>query len=222
MAKVLIVEDESVLLDLLTRHLESEGYTVVTASRGDDGLEVARRETPDICVLDVMLPGLDGLSLCRILRRESDVPIILLTARAGEVDRVIGLDNGADDYVVKPFSLPELTARIRAALRRTPKRSDNQLQVGDIRLDVAARRAYRGDKELKLSHKEFELLATLMRNKGAVLSREFLISQVWGYDFDGDMRTVDVHVRWLREKIEEDPSNPRHLQTVRGVGYRID
>jgi len=150
------------------------------------------------------------------------VPIILLTARAGEVDRVIGLDNGADDYVVKPFSLPELTARIRAALRRTPKRSDNQLQVGDIRLDVAARRAYRGDKELKLSHKEFELLATLMRNKGAVLSREFLISQVWGYDFDGDMRTVDVHVRWLREKIEEDPSNPRHLQTVRGVGYRID
>ncbi len=222
MAKVLIVEDESVLLDLLTRHLESEGYTVVTASRGDDGLEVARRETPDICVLDVMLPGLDGLSLCRILRRESDMPIILLTARAGEVDRVIGLDNGADDYVVKPFSLPELTARIRAALRRTPKRSDNQLQVGDIRLDVAARRAYRGDKELKLSHKEFELLATLMRNKGAVLSREFLISQVWGYDFDGDMRTVDVHVRWLREKIEEDPSNPRHLQTVRGVGYRID
>jgi len=222
MAKVLIVEDESVLLDLLTRHLESEGYTVVTASRGDDGLEVARRETPDICVLDVMLPGLDGLSLCRILRRESDVPIILLTARAGEVDRVIGLDNGADDYVVKPFSLPELTARIRAALRRTSKRSDNQLQVGDIRLDIAARRAYRGDKELKLSHKEFELLATLMRNKGAVLSREFLISQVWGYDFDGDMRTVDVHVRWLREKIEEDPSNPRHLQTVRGVGYRID
>ena len=222
MAKVLIVEDESVLLDLLTRHLESEGYTVVTASRGDDGLEVARREMPDICVLDVMLPGLDGLSLCRILRRESDMPIILLTARAGEVDRVIGLDNGADDYVVKPFSLPELTARIRAALRRTPKRSDNQLQVGDIRLDVAARRAYRGDKELKLSHKEFELLATLMRNKGAVLSREFLISQVWGYDFDGDMRTVDVHVRWLREKIEEDPSNPRHLQTVRGVGYRID
>jgi DNA-binding response OmpR family regulator len=222
MAKVLIVEDESVLLDLLTRHLESEGYTVITASRGDDGLEVARRETPDICVLDVMLPGLDGLSLCRILRRESDVPIILLTARAGEVDRVIGLDNGADDYVVKPFSLPELTARIRAALRRTPKRSDNQLQVGDIRLDVAARRAYRGDKELKLSYKEFELLATLIRNKGAVLSREFLISQVWGYDFDGDMRTVDVHVRWLREKIEEDPSNPRHLQTVRGVGYRID
>ncbi len=222
MAKVLIVEDESVLLDLLTRHLESEGYIVVTASRGDDGLEIARRETPDICVLDVMLPGLDGLSLCRILRRESDVPIILLTARAGEVDRVIGLDNGADDYVVKPFSLPELTARIRAALRRTPKRMDNQLQVGDIRLDVAARRAYRGDKELKLSHKEFELLATLIRNKGAVLSREFLISQVWGYDFDGDMRTVDVHVRWLREKIEEDPSNPRHLQTVRGVGYRID
>lgn len=222
MPKVLIVEDETILLDLLAKHLESEGYTVVTATSGDEGLEVARREQPDICVLDVMLPGLDGLSLCRILRRESDVAIILLTARAGEIDRVIGLDNGADDYVVKPFSLPELTARIRAALRRTPKRIESQLRAGDVQLDLVSRRVYLGDKEIKLSHKEFELLATLMRNKGAVLSREFLITQVWGYDFDGDVRTVDVHVRWLREKIEKDPSRPEHLQTVRGVGYRID
>lgn len=222
MPKVLIVEDEKILLDLLSRHLESEGYTVATAAAGDDGLEVARREQPDIAVLDVMLPGLDGLSLCRILRRESDMAIILLTARAGEIDRVIGLDNGADDYVVKPFSLPELTARIRAALRRAPKRAETVLRAGDVQLDLVSRRVFLNEREIKLSHKEFELLATLMRNKGAVLSREFLITQVWGFDFDGDVRTVDVHVRWLREKIEKDPSRPDRLQTVRGAGYRID
>jgi DNA-binding response OmpR family regulator len=222
MPKILIVEDEKILLDLLGRHLESEGYSVVMAAAGDEGLEVARREQPDIAVLDVMLPGLDGLSLCRILRRESDMAIILLTARAGEIDRVIGLDNGADDYVVKPFSLPELTARIRAALRRAPKRAETVLRAGDVQIDLVSRRAFLNEREIKLSHKEFELLATLMRNKGAVLSREFLISQVWGFDFDGDVRTVDVHVRWLREKIEKDPSRPDRLQTVRGAGYRID
>jgi len=222
MPKVLIVEDEKILLDLLARHLESEGYIVVAAGAGDEGLELARREQPDIAVLDVMLPGLDGLSLCRILRRESDMSIILLTARAGEIDRVIGLDNGADDYVVKPFSLPELTARIRAALRRTPKRAETVLRAGDVQIDLVSRRVFLNDREIKLSHKEFELLATLMRNKGAVLSREFLITHVWGFDFDGDVRTVDVHVRWLREKIEKDPSRPDRLQTVRGAGYRID
>jgi DNA-binding response OmpR family regulator len=222
MPKILVVEDEKILLDLLSRHLESEGYTVVAAAAGDEGLEAARREQPDIAVLDVMLPGLDGLSLCRILRRESDMAIILLTARAGEIDRVIGLDNGADDYVVKPFSLPELTARIRAALRRAPRRAETVLRAGDVQLDLVSRRVFLNEREIKLSHKEFELLATLMRNKGAVLSREFLITQVWGFDFDGDVRTVDVHVRWLREKIEKDPSHPDRLQTVRGAGYRID
>ncbi|MCS6774593.1 MAG: response regulator transcription factor [Anaerolineae bacterium] len=222
MPKLLIVEDEKVLLDLLTHHLENEGYTVIGTTNGEEGLELARREQPDLCLLDVMLPGLDGLSLCRILRRESDVAIILLTARAGEIDRVIGLDNGADDYLVKPFSLPELTARIRAALRRSPRRNDTVLRAGNLQVDLAARRVFVDSREVKLSHKEFELLATLMRNKGAVLSREFLINQVWGYDFDGDIRTVDVHIRWLREKIERDPSKPEHLQTVRGVGYRID
>ncbi|MGQ9815150.1 MAG: winged helix-turn-helix domain-containing protein [Candidatus Roseilinea sp.] len=222
MPKVLVVEDELTLLELLSQHLRAEGYTVLASSNGEEALELARSQTPDVCVLDVMLPGLDGLSLCRIIRKESDVPIILLTARGAEIDRVIGLESGADDYVVKPFSLPELMARVRAALRRAPNRHSATLTAGDLSLDLVSRRVFVDGREIRLSHKEFELLATLMRNKGAVLSREFLITQVWGYDFEGDTRTVDVHVRWLREKIEKDPSNPTHLQTVRGVGYRID
>ncbi|MFN3704978.1 MAG: response regulator transcription factor [Thermoflexales bacterium] len=221
-ARILIVEDEQILLDLLAQHLQKEGYAVITAQSGEEGLELARSQHPDLCVLDVMLPGLDGLSLCRILRRESNVPIILLTARASEIDRVIGLDTGADDYVVKPFSLPELTARIRAALRRSLQRNSGLLRVGDVMLDLIAHRVFVGEREVKLTPKEFELLATLMRNRGVVLSREALISQVWGYDFNGDIRTVDVHIRWLREKLEEDPANPKHLHTVRGVGYRMD
>ncbi len=222
MPKVLVVEDELTLLELLSQHLRAEGYTVLTSSNGEEALELARSQAPDVCVLDVMLPGLDGLSLCRIIRKESDVPIILLTARGAEIDRVIGLESGADDYVVKPFSLPELMARVRAALRRAPNRPSASLVAGNLSLDLVSRRVFVDGREVRLSHKEFELLATLMRNKGAVLSREFLITQVWGYDFEGDTRTVDVHVRWLREKIEKDPSNPTHLQTVRGVGYRID
>ena len=221
MPRVLLVEDETTLLDLVTRHLTSEGFSVTTVSNGDTALEVARQEHPDVCIFDVMLPGLDGLSLCRILRKESEVPIILLTARGAEIDRVIGLESGADDYIVKPFSLPELVARVRAALRRAPKLHGERLQCGNLSLDLVSRRVYVDNREVKLSHKEFELLATLMRNKSAVLSREFLITQVWGYDFDGDPRTVDVHMRWLREKLEQDPSHPQHLQTVRGVGYRL-
>ena len=222
MSKILIVEDEPIVLDSLAQHLTGEGYDVVTTLRGDVALELARHEKPDLILLDVMLPGMDGLSICRILRRESDVAIILLTARGSDVDRVIGLDNGADDYVVKPFSLPELMARVRAALRRSPQRKGSKLQAGELQVDLIARRAFLSALEIKLSHKEFELLTTLLRNKGAVLTREYLITQVWGYDFNGDPRTVDVHVRWLREKIEKDPAKPERLQTVRGVGYRID
>jgi DNA-binding response OmpR family regulator len=223
MPSILVVEDDRLLRDLLSGHLEQEGYTVFSAIDGEEGLARARAEKPDVCVLDVMLPKLDGLSLCRILRRELDPGIIMLTARASEVDRVIGLDSGADDYVVKPFSLPELTARVRAALRRSPsQKPQQQLQSGELRLDLPARRAYRSDREIKMTNKEFDLLAVLLRNKGAVLTRDLLISQVWGDDFEGDPRTVDVHIRWLREKIEDDPSKPLRLQTVRGVGYRID
>lgn len=219
---ILVVEDDVLLLDLLAGHLEQEGYRVITCARGDEAIDAARREQPNLCILDVMLPGMDGLSICRILRRESDVAIILLTARASEIDRIIGLDNGADDYVTKPFGMPELTARVRAALRRAPRRQGNRMVFGTVEVDLIGRRVFRNGDEVRLSHKEFELLATLLRNRGAVLTREFLITQVWGFDFAGDTRTVDVHIRWLREKLEADPSKPQHLQTVRGVGYRID
>ncbi len=222
MPRVLLVEDEATLRDLVAQYLRREGFEVSTTGNGDEALDLARNEPPDVCVFDVMLPGMDGLSLCRILRKESEVPILLLTARGAEIDRVIGLESGADDYIVKPFSLPELVARMRAALRRVPKPHSDRLQAGDLVMDLTARRVFLVDREIKLSHKEFELLATLMRNKGAVLTREFLITQVWGFDFEGDPRTVDVHMRWLREKLEKDPSHPERLQTVRGVGYRID
>lgn len=222
MAKILVVEDDKLLGDLLVKQLEDEGYEVVRAADGEEGLNLAREISPDLCLLDVMLPKLDGLSLCRILRKEINTSIILLTARASEVDRVIGLDTGADDYIVKPFSAPELLARVRAALRRIPKQSTEKLESDELSIDLVARRVFLRDKEVKLTLKEFDLLTTLMRNRGAVLTRDFLLSRVWGGDFNGDPRTLDVHIRWLREKIERDPSKPEHLQTVRGVGYRID
>jgi DNA-binding response OmpR family regulator len=170
-----------------------------------------------------MLPELDGLSVCRALREQRNVPIIMLTARTGEVDKIVGLDAGADDYVTKPFSLGELLARVRAALRRAPQAIvSDKLVSGDLSLDLISRRAMLGDRELPLSPKEFSLLAELMRHKGAVLSRDLLLTRVWGFDYYGDARTVDVHIRWLREKIEADPSHPERIQTVRGIGYRFE
>ena len=222
MQKILVAEDEPLLNELVTHHLTNEGYKVISTLRGDLALELARSEKPALCILDVMLPGLDGLSICRILRRESEMAIILLTARGSEMDRIVGLDVGADDYVVKPASLPELMARVRAALRRGPHKSNSLIEAQDLKIDLNSRRCFLAQVEIKLSNKEFELLATLLRNRGAVLTREYLITQIWGYDFSGDPRTLDVHVRWLREKIELDPAKPIRLQTVRGVGYRID
>ncbi|HQZ21888.1 MAG TPA: response regulator transcription factor [Thermoflexales bacterium] len=218
----MIVEDERTLLDLVAGHFRAEGYEVFAVPDGEEALRVARAEKPDLCIFDVMLPGMDGLSLCRILRKETEAPIILLTARGSEPDKVIGLESGADDYVVKPFGLNELMARARAALRRSSRAANPRLQAGQVAMDLTAHRVFVNGEEVKLSYKEFELLATLMRNKGAVLTRQFLITQVWGYDFEGDMRTLDVHIRWLREKIERDPSQPAVLQTVRGVGYRVE
>jgi DNA-binding response OmpR family regulator len=223
MDSILVVEDDATVRETLALNLRSEGYDVHTAQDGEDGLALAREVQPDLVVLDVMLPQLDGLTVCRILRRESDVPIILLTARGTETDKIVGLETGADDYIVKPFSLGEFLARVRAALRRGRSSAPStELIVGELRINLVTRRAYRGQDEIQLAPREFELLATLMHNMGAVLTRELLLARVWGDDFIGDTRTVDVHIRWLREKIEQDPSNPQRIQTVRGVGYRFE
>lgn len=220
---ILVVEDDATLQQTLAYNLKKEGYLTFTASDGLTGLELARNKTPDLIILDVMLPELDGLSVCRILRREMEVPIIMLTARSSEVDKIIGLDSGADDYITKPFSLGEFLARVRAAMRRQPKAATPKvLQSDDLELDLISRKAYKGGQEINLSYKEFDLLGELMRNQGIVLSRDLLLTKVWGYDYYGESRTVDVHIRWLREKIEDEPSKPRRITTIRSVGYRFE
>jgi len=224
MKKILLVEDDESVRKALAYNLEKEGYKVRQTGDGAEALTLARENMPDLIVLDVMLPSLDGLSVCRILRKETEVPIVMLTARDSEVDRIVGLEIGADDYIVKPFSLGEFLARVRAVLRRSPKTRvvTDQFESGDLMLDLIARRVFRNEEELRLTHKEFDLLASLMRNKGAVLSRDLLLEKVWGYEYSGETKTVDVHVRWLREKIEDDPSQPKRIVTVRGVGYRFE
>jgi len=223
MTKILIVEDDAVVRDTLALNLRAEGYDVYSAEDGESGLALAHDLEPDLIVLDVMIPKLDGLTVCRILRRKSQVPIIMLTARGMETDKIVGLETGADDYIVKPFSLGEFMARVRAALRRgTVGVATNELISGDLRVDVIARRVYLGETELQMAPREFDLLATLMRHTGAVLTRDLLLTRVWGDDYFGDARTVDVHIRWLRQKIEDDPSNPQRIITLRGVGYRFE
>lgn len=229
--RILLVEDDRKVLDDIARALSAEGYEVVTAQDGEAGWNKARGSSYDLIVLDIMLPGLDGLSLCRMIRNDrktSTVPIIMLTARGTEVDKIVGLESGADDYIVKPFGLGEFLARVRVQMRRpSPDRGikQDELTAGDIRLDLTGRRVYKGAKEVKLSNKEYTLLTVFMRNKRAVLSRDFLIANVWGEDYligESDKRTVDVHIRWLREKIEDNPSKPELISTVRGVGYRFE
>jgi len=220
--KILVVDDEPNLREMLALNLRASGYQVVMAADGAAALEQARVEQPDLVILDLMLPELDGLTVCRSLRQVSDVPVLVLTARTGELDKIVGLESGADDYMTKPFSLGELQARIRALLRRaSPRRASDDVASGDLTLNLVSRRAFLAGKELVLSPKEFSLLLELMRHQGAVLSRDLLLTRVWGYDYYGDSRTVDVHVRWLREKIETDPAHPERIVTVRGIGYRF-
>jgi DNA-binding response OmpR family regulator len=221
--RILLVDDEPALLDTLAYNLRGSGYDVVTAADGAAALELARSASPDLVVLDLMLPEIDGLTVCRSLRAVADTPILVLTARTGELDKIIGLESGADDYMTKPFSLGELQARIRALLRRAgPRRQSDEMRSGNLVLNMTSRQAFLDNAELTLSPREFSLLAELMRHQGAVLSRDLLLTRVWGYDYFGDSRTVDVHVRWLREKIEVDPSSPRRILTVRGIGYRFE
>ena len=225
MSTILVVEDDTTVLETLSARLRSEGYDTLEAADGLSGLNLARDEKPDLIILDLMLPEMDGLSLCRTLRRQTDVPIIMLTARGTDMDKITGLETGADDYVVKPFSTGELLARVRSVLRRSDRAdiaAKTKLQSGDLNINLTSRRAQRGTTEIHLTNKEFGLLTEFMINKGVVLSRDLLLTRVWGYDFLGNTHTVDVHVRWLREKVELDPSHPTRIITVRGVGYRFE
>ena len=221
---VLIVEDEDPLRGELAYQLEGEGYRVVQAADGARALNLFRQEKPDLVLLDLMLPEMSGIEFTRIVRRESDTPILMLTAKATELDKVLGLELGADDYVTKPFSLRELLARVNGLLRRRERSTPatdtpDEVTLGTVTVDLAGHRLMRGTEIRPIKPKAFELLSFLLRHPGQVFSREQLLSEVWGYDFAGETRTVDVHVHWLRREIEPDPSSPALLQTVRGVGY---
>ncbi len=223
MQRVLVVDDETAILELVEYHLSREGYKVEREENGQRAVDRATRERFDLVILDVMLPGLSGLDACRAIRQAVDVPIIMLTARKDEVDRVLGLELGADDYVTKPFSPRELVARVKAILRRSQKgREDTgEIRFPGLEVDVERRSVVVEGNPLNLTFTEFELLTILARNPGRAFTRDELLIRVWGEDFYGDARTVDVHVRHLREKLREDPQNPRYIETVRGVGYRF-
>ena len=220
---ILVVDDEPTLLETLAENLEQDGFQVVTATDGRQALERFRTVQPDLVILDLMLPELSGVEVCRIIRREAPVPIIMLTAKGSELDKVVGLEVGADDYVTKPFSLRERLARIRAQLRRTEQlglaAAPAMVDLGQVQVDLAGHRLLRDGETLPVKPKAFELLAFLVRHPGQVFSREQLLEQVWGYDYFGETRTVDVHMHWLRTHVEAKPHEPELLQTVRGVGY---
>jgi DNA-binding response OmpR family regulator len=219
---ILVVDDEPTLRETLAEALDADGFRVITAADGREALVQFREHHPELVVLDLMLPELSGIDVCRVIRQESDVPILMLTAKSSEVDKIVGLELGADDYVTKPFSLRELSARIRALLRRSEQVASEGLAtvtIGDLTVDLAGHRLLRDGEVVPLKPKVFELLAFLVRHPGQVFSREQLLQQVWGYDYAGETRTVDVHVHWLRTAIEPDPASPAVIQTVRGVGY---
>lgn len=236
--KILVVEDEPALLETLAYNLSKQGYEVHRATTGYKALEVARKELPDLMVLDVMLPGIDGLEVCRILRQEMSSPVLMLTARDDVVDKVVGLEVGADDYLTKPFSMRELLARVKALLRRerliretVTAEVGQQSEVVDqeqplvfdgLVIDLARREVRLKDEVLYLKPKEYELLVFLARNRGIALSRDVILERVWGWEHDAGSRTIDVHIRWLREKIESNPSKAKRIVTVRGIGYRFE
>jgi DNA-binding response OmpR family regulator len=235
--KILVVEDETTLQETLAYNLKRQGYEVETVGDGLAALDAARRVRPDVILLDVMLPGMDGFEVCRILRQEMNTPVLMLTARDDEIDRVVGLEVGADDYMVKPFSMRELIARVKAMLRRvrmireeagTPQAAAltstvvQSLNFGNMIINMTRREVSIHDQAVPLKPKEYELLVFLAQHPGEALSRDFILEKVWGWDYAGDSRTVDVHVRWLREKIEIDPARPNRIVTVRGAGYRFE
>jgi DNA-binding response OmpR family regulator len=236
--KILVVEDETALRETLAYNLARQGYEVHQASSGKEALDEARQEEPDLIILDIMLPGLDGFEVCRILRQEMNQPILMLTARDEEIDKIVGLEVGADDYMTKPFSIRELLARVKALLRRErmirdeiaakSTRSDERnntkttLSFGNLVINLARREVRLDSAVIHMKPKEYELLVFLARNRGIALSRDLILDRVWGWEHYGMSRTVDVHIRWLREKIEPDPSEATRIVTVRGIGYRFE
>ena len=221
--KILVVDDEALLVKGIRFNLQNEGYEVITGSDGLEAVNLVREQHPDLVVLDVMMPNMDGMTACSKIREFSDVPIILLTAKADDMDKLMGFEHGADDYLTKPFNILELKARIRALLRRAgrseKKQASNTLTIGTITLDLDARNAYRNDVLADLTAKEFDVIEFLMRNPNRVYSREMLLDTIWAYEYRSDIRTVDVHIRRLREKLEENPAEPKYILTKWGVGY---
>ena len=221
--KILVVDDEALLVKGIRFNLQNEGYEVITGSDGLEAVRLVQEQHPDLVVLDVMMPNMDGMTACSKIREFSDIPIILLTAKTDDMDKLMGFDHGADDYLTKPFNILELKARIRAMLRRTmrteKKTASNQLTIGTITLDLDSRNAYNNGTLADLTAKEFDVIEFLMRNPNRVYSREALLDTIWTYEYRSDIRTVDVHIRRLREKLEENPAEPKHIMTKWGVGY---
>ncbi|MFX0549151.1 response regulator [Hathewaya histolytica] len=224
-SKILIVDDEEHIQELIKFNLEKNGYKAFCASNGMEAIEIAKEELPDLILLDLMLPGMDGYDVCKAIRREntlSTVPIIMITAKSEEFDKILGLELGADDYITKPFSIRELLARVKAILRRTVMQYEDKCsKFGNISVNFEKHEILKENNKVELTLKEFELLEILLKNKGRVMTREFLLDKIWGYEYIGETRTVDVHIRHLRKKLEDDDKNPKFIQTVRGIGYRF-
>ncbi len=224
--KILIIDDEAHIVELIKYNLESNGYKAYTSYNGSDGLKSAEENPVDLIILDLMLPDMDGLEVCKALKRKDEtasIPIIMLTAKSSEFDKILGLELGADDYVTKPFSVRELMARVKVILRRSFQDNveSKTISIGDLKIDLAKYQVSKNGKKLGLTLKEFELLRLMSSNRGKVFTREMLLESIWGYDYCGDTRTVDVHIRHLRQKIEDDDNNPKYIETIRGIGYRF-
>lgn len=224
--KILIVDDEEHIRELIKFNLENNGYKTICADNGLDGLRIAKEENLQLILLDLMLPGMDGYDVCKEIRRDTNIsttPIIMITAKGEEFDKVLGLELGADDYITKPFSIRELLARVKAILRRTNiKPIDNSYNFGKVNIDFEKHEVTKDGEKIDLTLKEFELLEILIKNKGRVMTRDFLLDKIWGYEYIGETRTVDVHIRHLRQKIEEDDKSPKYIETIRGIGYRFN
>ncbi|MCB2288222.1 response regulator transcription factor [Clostridium sp. CS001] len=224
--KILVVDDEEHIQELIRFNLEKNGYKVICAANGVDAIKMAKEQLPQLMLLDLMLPGMDGLDVCKEIRKDSsmsNMPIIMITAKGEEIDKIIGLELGADDYITKPFSVRELVARIKAILRRSTQQViEKTFKVGNLAVDFGKHEVVKNENKVDLTLKEFELLEILIKNKGRVMTRDFLLDKIWGYEYVGETRTVDVHIRHLRQKIEDDDKNPLYIQTIRGIGYRFN